>query len=649
MSARKKDEACIPCDAAVAPYRPGGFGFRIALSLVLAGQGMVFSLGYNNAFRAGEAPAYGSLPYVVIHASLALSAAVVMALLGGPLFRELWRALRRGRVSVESLFLLSGLGAWIGSALSSWRGTGSLYYEVVSIVLCVYAIGKQVGAVQRGRLGAALAAFRQTFDRAQVVRCDGTVAQVSVPDLGPGDRVRVSPGEPVPVDGVIEEGSGYVRETALTGEPTPVSRGAGEALQAGSWSVDGVFLIRPILDRPRQVESLMRLLEQQPERPSRLQEVADQLMQAFVPFTALVSLGTFIGWWWGTGAVWDALFNAMAVLLVACPCALGLAMPSGLWAGLYYLSQHGLVGRHGRLLDVLAHADTLVFDKTGTLTEFEEEADPSRLDAGERAFLTEAVRSLALSTRHPVSGALARLPGMERPVSGVVVHPGRGLEGCVSGRSLIMGEAALLQAHGVALPPLEPFYGKPIHVALEGRYAGCLILRERVRTETIAALEALEALGCRCLILSGDPQPAMDRFGDVAVEGGLSAQRKADTVRALQREGRRVVFVGDGVNDLEAMQCAEAALAIDAGVALATESADGVLLGGRIGTLPFAIRKARLIRQHLTSNLRFALSYNLVGMALAAGGFLHPVVAALLMVGSSLWVTYRALRTAALA
>lgn len=610
---------------------------------------MVFSLGYNTASRAGEAPAYGSLPYLMIHGTLALSAMAVLALLGGPLFKELWSACRRGRVSVEALFLLSGLGAWVGSVLSSWRGSGSLYYEVVSIVLCVYAIGKQVGAVQRGRLGAALSGFRQTFDGARVVRPNGTIEQVAVADLQPADRVRVGPGEPVPVDGVIEEGHGYVRETALTGEPTPVSRQVGDPIQAGTWSVDGVFLIQPVLDRPRHLETLMQLLEQQPHRPSRLQEVADRLVQGFVPLTAMVSVGTFLGWWLGAGLIWDGLFNAMAVLLVACPCALGLAMPSGLWAGLYYLSQQGLVGRHGRLLDVLAHADTVVFDKTGTLTQFEEEVDPSGLDAAEAPFLSGAVRSLALATRHPVSEALGRLSGVEHAVTWVEVHPGRGLEGQVAARWLVIGEAELLSAKGVTLPPLEPVPGKAVHVALDGQYRGFLLLRERLRVESVATLEALEALGCCCHILSGDPRPAIDRVGAVRIIGGLSAEQKSQHVRALQEAGKRVVFVGDGVNDLEAMQTAEAALAIDAGAALVTEYADGVLLGGRVGTLPFAIRKARKIRAHLKSNLRFALSYNTFGMGLAAAGLLHPVVAALLMVGSSVWVTYRALRSAAMA
>jgi Cu+-exporting ATPase len=617
----------------------------------MAGQGMVFSLGINNANRAGDGPVYGSPAYMAIHGALAVSSMAVMALLGGPLLRELWQALRRRRLSVEALFFISGLGALAGSVLSSWRGMGSLYYEVVAIVLCVYAIGKQVGAVQRGRLGTALAGFRETFDHARVVGPGGVISQVEVNRLRETDFVRVGPGEPVPIDGRIEEGGGYVRETALTGEPTPVSRNSGDRLRAGTWSVDGTFLVRPDLAAPRALDDLMHLLEQAPQRPSRLQELADRLMQGFVPLTCAVSVATFVGWWWGAGLFWEGLFNSMAVLLVACPCALGLAMPAGLWAGLYYLSQHGLVGRHGRLLDILAHADTIVFDKTGTLTEFEEVADTSHLEEDpDGVFLKRAIASIAQSTRHPVSEALSRLSDERLEATAVQVHPGRGLEGKVMGRHLLIGEADLLRDAGVNLRPFpSSLSGKPVHLAVDGCHKGFIVLQERLRSESMATLEALRDLGCVCHILSGDPHPSMDRLASVPIQGGLSAGQKAASVRRLQEAGKHVVFVGDGVNDIEAMQAAEAALAIEAGAALASESADGLLVGGRIGTLPFAIRKARSIRGHLTSNLRFALAYNLIGMILAAAGLLHPVVAALLMVGSSVLVSYRALRAAAVA
>lgn len=647
MRANEKAEQCDPCATGSSVSAMSGFGFRLGLSLVFAGQGMVFSLGYNNASQAGEAPAYGSLPYILLHGALFLSAIFVGLLLGGPLLRELASAVRERRLSVEALFLLSGLGALVGSVVSSLRGVGSLYYEVVAIVLCVYAIGKQVGAVQRGKVGAAVAGFKETFNTAKVIAEDGHACRRRVEALQQTDRVQIGPGEPVPVDGHVLEGCGYVRETALSGEPVPVSMASGDRIRAGTWSVDGHFVVTPDLGRPRELESILRLLAAEPDRPSRLQESADRLMTWFVPVVCLVSVATF-GWWWWAGYFWEGILNAMAVLLVACPCALGLAMPSGLWAGLYYLSQKGLVGRHGRLLDILAHADTLVFDKTGTLTEFKEAVDCEHLQAGtEEARVLGGIRSLACATQHPVSRALAQLPGELSAVTDFKNHPGEGMQGCVGGQRFVVGEASLLRTLGVSCPESTGVPGgKPVYVAMGSAYMGFLVLRERLREETAAALEALKRIGCECHILSGDPNPAQLEIGGVVVCGGLSAHEKARHLERLAADGHSIVFVGDGINDLEAMQVAEAGLAIDAGVALATESADGVLLGGHIGILPTAILKARKIRRQLLSNLKFALFYNGVGMALAAGGMLHPVVAALLMVGSSVVVSYRALRAA---
>lgn len=625
------------------------FGFRIGISLALAGQGMVFGLGYNNALAAGEAPSHGSLLYGVLHGALVLSAVAVAALLGGPLFRETLEAIRSRRLSVEALFVLSASGAFAGSLISTFRGSGSVYYEVVSIVLCVYAIGKQIGVVQKGRIGEAVASFRQAFDAAVLVREDGSTETVPVDAIRPGSRVRIRPGDPIPVDGVIERGSGYIRETALTGEPAPVSKGPGDAVMAGTWSVDGNLELRTGESATRAIDDILQLLEAAPQSPSRLQENADRLMQVFVPFVSSVAVGTFLGWLLLSDVPWfEALFNAMAVLLVACPCALGLAMPTGIWAGLYYLSQRGIIGRHGHLLDSLAGCTVIVFDKTGTLSDFSLEADTRQLgpDSGP---LLDMVASLGKASQHPVSTALARLSGAYLPVSDLTVYPGQGMGGVVAGSRILVGEASLLEQRGIELPsPLPRCAGKPVHLARDGHYAGMLGLSEILRDEAEGSIEALRALGCDCRILSGDPASSRKSIGGVEVEGALTPQAKAERIARLVNAGEHVLFIGDGVNDLPAMEASHASLAIDLGAALATEYADGLLVEGRVNVLPSSIRHARQLMKSLRGNLVFALGYNVFGMALAAAGLLHPVVAALLMVGSSFVVSFRALRAAAL-
>lgn len=632
-----------------------GFGWRIGISLALAGQGMVFGLGYNNALAAGEAPEFGSLLYWVLQGSLMASALGVVLLLGIPLARETLRALMAGRLTVESLFVLSAAGALGGSVISSFRGSGSVYYEVVAIVLCVYAIGKQVGALQKGKVGNALRWLRQRLDYAEVETASGERRRIPVSEVRRGDMVRVGPGEALPVDGRIREGSGYVRETALTGEPVPVRKQAGDSVLAGTYSLDGHLRIEADGGGRRRIDGILRTIEQARQRPSRLQEEADRLTVYFVPVVVTVATATFAGWWLVGGQLWEALFNAMAVLLVACPCALGLAMPTGIWAGLYYISQRGLVGRNGHLLDMLARTDVFIFDKTGTLSGFDLATETEAFAPGhpERAEWLVAVASLARESGHPVSEALARLSGEAVPVRELEAVPGLGLRGSCGGRRVILGEGELLRKDGVnGLRATNQDDGarpgwKRVHVAVDGRYAGWIGLREELRPEAESALQALGDLGCRCRILSGDPEPALPKLAGVAVEESLSPEEKARRVRGEVEAGRQVLFVGDGINDVLAMEAAHGAIGVERGAELATEFADGMLVNGRVAALPHAVRQTRTLMNRLRGNLRFALVYNGIGMSLAAAGVLHPVVAALLMVGSSFWVSMRAMRAAA--
>lgn len=641
-------QECVPC--APDPRLDQGipaFGFRIGLSLAFAGQGMVFGLGYSNALKAGEAPAPGSFLYGFLHGGLILSAVAVALLLGRPLLQQTARSLSERRLSVESLFVLSGFGAFGGSLLSTIRGSGSVYYEVVSIVFCVYAIGRQIGVIQKGRVAQAIAAFKHAFDSAVVELDDGTTATRPTSMVGPTDIVIVQPGGPVPVDGTILEGKGYVRETALTGEPVPVVKAVSDPVMAGTWSLDGNFKIRPGDTGARMIDGIIDLLENPTQRMSQLQQTADRLMQFFVPVVCATAIGTFFGWLYlGSSDWWDALFNSMSVLLVACPCALGLAMPAGIWGGLYHLSQRGIAGRNGHLIDSLAGSDRIVFDKTGTLTQFDLEADTSGVgdSIAERDRILACVAAVASNSSHPVSEALARLAVPAGRVRDLIVHPGSGLEATVDGSHWFIGEADLLEQNGISVDSSGTGRGKPVHVAADGKFLGTVLLAERLRPEVESTLGELQNMGLKCQVLSGDPNPVLSSIAGLDIRHGLSPGEKAACMRCWTAEGSRVLFIGDGINDLPAMQAADASLAIDLGAALATEFADGLLVNGRIACLPSCVRFCRKLKRSLSGNMKFALAYNLAGMVLAAAGMLHPVVAALLMVGSSVIVSLRALR-----
>ncbi|HQU09769.1 MAG TPA: HAD-IC family P-type ATPase, partial [Opitutales bacterium] len=334
---------------------------RLGIALVIAGQAMMFGLGMNMS-----APEAFSTTYWVLHGLLIASTLAVMGLLGVGLVRETWAACCRREVSVEGLFLLTALGAFFASLISTLRGVGAIYYEVVAITLIIYVIGKTLGLQTRSKALAEVKRLREDFSHVKVRLADGALIQKAVCDLLVGECVWVMPGEAIAVDGEVIDGQSLVRETALTGEPDAVRRSLGDRVLAGTYTVDGSLLIAPKLG-DRVLDGILRTVEHARLEPSRWQIQANKLMQWFFPFVVLVTIATFL-YWWAVGP-WDvAIFNSMAVLVVACPCALGLATPLAVWGGLAHLATRGLVASSGRFLDTLADVKRIVFDKTGTLT-----------------------------------------------------------------------------------------------------------------------------------------------------------------------------------------------------------------------------------------------------------------------------------------
>ncbi|MBC2595047.1 heavy metal translocating P-type ATPase [Ruficoccus amylovorans] len=631
---------------------------KVAIALVIAGQGMIFGLGYNTA---DPRPEFGTPVYWLLNGGLFLSAVVVMTLLGPPLFAETWQTLRRGRLTVESLFTLTMLGAFGGSLLSTLTGEGNLYYEVVAIVLSIYTIGKTLGARSRQRALEAAQRLRTDFDHAWIAAC-GPEGRRRVPlaQLKPGQRVLVAPGEPVTVDGHIVRGGGYVAETAINGETEPVRRGVGQEVFAGSYAVDAMLEIEAYgLVGARKLDAILATIESARLRPSRLQAQADRLTRYFVPFVLTVAVGTFLGW--SAYVSWQkALFDSMAVLLVACPCALGLATPIAVWTGLMNLSRLGLVCGSGDFLDVMAGARHLVFDKTGTLSGERLSLAAFRVLGGAdeqrlRALIEAAERPI----RHPVAEPLKELGASPELVAACAVAdsqvvPGLGLKAVVNGpdgkvHSLLIGTLELMSeaARAVFNKEAVDFEAKRlVFVSCDGQAAAIIALEEKLRADAEAMIGELRELGTGLAIVSGDPQPRWKDLAGVTVMGGMLPEAKVRFVQELEARHEPVIFIGDGVNDAAAMAVSSGGIAMGAGADLTKAAASAVLAGESLRALPAAIRVCRRIRQAVRGNLVFAFSYNVLGMGLAAAGVLHPVVAALLMLGSSVFVSWRAARSA---
>ncbi|MGE9292570.1 MAG: heavy metal translocating P-type ATPase, partial [Puniceicoccales bacterium] len=574
---------------------------KVAIALVIAGQGMIFGLGYNTA---DPRPEFGSPVYWLLNGALFLSAVIVMALLGPPLFAETWRAMRKGRLTVDALFTLTMLGAFAGSLLSSLTGTGSLYYEVVAIVLAIYTIGKTLGARSRAKALEAAQRLRTDFELAWVPAC-GPQGRKLVPlsQLQPGQRVWVAPGEPVTVDGRILSGEGYVAETAINGETEPARRGVGDDVFAGSYAVDATLEIEArVLTGSRKLDAILATIEQARLRPSRLQAQADRLTRYFVPFVMLVSAATFFGWL--AFAPWQqALFDAMAVLLVACPCALGLATPIAVWSGLMNLSRLGLVCGSGDFLDAMASARHLVFDKTGTLSgERLALAEFRTLGDFDGANLRAWIEAAESPIRHPVAEPLKSLGADASEVAACQVTdskliPGQGLSATVQGadgvsHALLIGALDLMPAEVresfIKEAAESPQAKRLLYVACDGRPAAIVVLEEKLRADAESVMGELRTLGVNLAIVSGDPQPRWPELAGVTVRGGMLPADKVEFVKDCEARDESVIFIGDGVNDAAAMAVSSGGIAMGAGADLTKATASAVLAGENLRVLPAA-------------------------------------------------------------
>ncbi len=664
---------------------------RIGAAAAVAGQAMVFSLAINLSEIEGWA-------YAVVHGILIASALGTLAFLGGDLMRSAWESVRDRKMSIDLLFLVTLGGALAGSLVCTFTHTGSVYYEVVAILVVVHTLGKMLGARSRVAALRAVDDTREKFEFCDEVQVDGSVKRQRAAEIAEGARVRVAPGGAIAVDGVILQGRGYVQETSMTGEWRPVPRGSGDRVWAGTFSVDGSFEIRAS-GGLRKLDGILAGVSAARLAPSRLQQQADRLIAWFLPLVVGVSLATFVGWL-ACGPWEQALFNAMAVLLVACPCAMGLATPVAVWGGLARLAKIGLEARSCDFLDVLSRLEHVCIDKTGTLSSSTLAVRAWQVEpefAPRETWLRAAVAALEEGLAHPVAVALQEKCHVLRDtfpqvlkVANRQIVPGQGVVAEVSdgfgGRvRLAVGETTLGMSKNAAEKDVasgeggqsdkgechvlrDTFSRKEIYVFVEGKRAATVELAESWREGMVEMFAALSGQGIEVEVLSGDPSAVValssasiggvsvphvsnalcykpDRAGgrDV-VRGGMTPAEKVRRVEELVTAGRVVLFVGDGINDAAAMSVAQGSIAMRGGAALARASAMAVFAGEDLRFLPRSIAVARMVRRSIRTNLFFAAAYNGLGMALAAAGWLHPVAAALLMLGSSAFVSVKALR-----
>jgi Cu+-exporting ATPase len=591
-----------------------------------------------------------------------VTASVAIVYVGAAFYRSAWSALRHGTSNMDTLIAMGAsvayfysLVAFAGHLAGAWATLPDLYFMEASGLLALISLGHWLEARARQAAGSAIHELLSLAPAvARRVGDDGATVEVPVAELHVGDRVLVRPGDRVPTDGVVVEGRSGVDESMLTGEPLPVVRQPPDEVIGGTVAQDGRLTVRVTrVGSESALGQIVRLVETAQSSKPPVQKLADQIAAVFVPAVLGIALLTAIGWYawgaahgWEAARTWGAIARAVcSVLIIACPCALGLAIPAALMVGTGRGARRGILIRDIDALQNAERIDTVVLDKTGTITEGRPRvSEVVALDGVAGPEVLRLAAGAEQFSEHPLARAIvahARGQGLQLPEPDAFNNePGLGVVADFDGTRLLVGNEALLRAHGLGpADEGETSAGTVVHVArrrgTSTERVGRILLTDTVKPDSAAAVAELHRLGLRTVLLTGDNRATAEaiarQVGIDDVRADVRPAGKADAVRALQQEGggrRRVAMVGDGVNDAPALAAADLGIAIGSGSDVAKETGDVVLVSGSLRGVAASIRLSRATMKKVRQNLVLAFLYNVLAIPLAALGLLSPLVAA---------------------
>lgn len=628
-----------------------GFLIRLGVGAFLAMNIMLFSL----LLYTGSLDGIDLWLKPYIHGLLWILATPVLVILGGPFFKEALAGLARGRLASSVLVVVGTSAAYGYSAIVTWQGGDRVYFDAVALILVLFTLGRYLEAEGRARAARSLRPFLDA--EKQTVRCLADGAEITLPlaDVTSGMRVRIEPGERIPIDGRVIDGVSTAEESSLTGEPWPAEKTPGASVLAGSTNGDGTLVVEAeAAGLNSRWIIICRDVRAALSQPTRLQQLADKVTQVFVP--VVITTAAVTVWLNGQdGAMDTALMAGLAVLVVACPCALGLAAPLATSMAVGRLAEAGVTLRSGLALEALAGVRTMALDKTGTLTagriQCRETIDID--DADQDDGLRRAA-ALAVHSQHPLSRAICRTAAdreLDIPsATDIEVIPGMGIRGKVDGKAVMMGNARWLEGEGIALQ--GALRNKMTAAAEQGRMLvlvawqqtpRCLLtFDDIIHPDAEALIRALHDAGMRTIVLTGDGEQQTERFcRSIGIDhwsAETTPEEKRTQLEGMDLDDGRVAMVGDGANDALALTRATVGIAVGNGTDLARETADIVLPSSGVAALPDLVRLARVTKKTIATNLAWAFGYNGLAIALATSGLLQPIIAAALMAGSSVAV-----------
>ncbi|WP_409422969.1 heavy metal translocating P-type ATPase [Pseudaeromonas sp. ZJS20] len=638
---RWPDEAAAP---AAEPWLPAWWPVALAalLSLPLALPMLVSLLG-------GHWQAPPMLQWLL--------ATPVQFWLGARFYRAGWRALRAGSGNMDLLVAMGTSAAYGLSVYLLWQGERHLYFEASAVVITLVLLGKHLEARAKRQTTSAIRALQALRPEQACRLTEQGEEWVPVSRLQLGDRLKVRPGERVPADGQIERGESALDEAMLTGESLPVTRGPGEAVTGGAINQSGLLIVEvTALGAQSRLSRIITLVEQAQAGKAPVQRLADQISAVFVPVVLGIALLTLILWWSLAGDLTPAILHAVAVLVIACPCALGLATPTAIMAGTGVAARQGILIKDALALEQAHKISAVAFDKTGTLTRGEPQLLAWAALSGPDATLLDLAAALQQGSEHPLARAVvAKVSPLPAPASAVQALPGMGVQGKVAEQTYLLGNAKALQGAGLTAPSLDTVQaqlaqGRSLAWLAskdDGVVLGWLAFGDELKPEAAEAILTLKQMGIRSLLVSGDHEAAANQVATQLAMDEVYAQvlpeQKAALIKKLCQQGQVLAMVGDGINDAPALAAADVGMAMATGTDVAMEAAPITLMRGDPRLVPQAVDIARLTYRKIRQNLFWAFIFNLLGIPLAALGLLSPVVAGAAMAFSSVSVVSNAL------